>query len=129
MEQSKYLIDTNVVIDYLGQKLPDSGMRFVSTIIDTVSNISVVTKIEVLGFNAPNEHYQTLNDFMNDSTIWHLVDKIIEVSIEVRKKYKTKLPDAIIAATALVHGLVIISRNVKDFQNIDGLTCINPHDL
>ncbi len=129
MAQSKYLIDTNVVIDYLGQKLPDSGMRFVGTVIDTVSNVSVITKIEVLGFNAPNEHYQTLNDFMNDSTIWHLVDKIIEVSIEVRKKYKTKLPDAIIAATALVHGLVIVSRNVKDFQNIDGLTCINPHDL
>jgi predicted nucleic acid-binding protein len=129
MEQSQYLIDTNVVIDYLGQKLPTSGMEFVSDVIDNISNVSAVTKIEVLGFNAPSEHYQVLIDFMNDSTIWHLTDNIIDVSIEVRKKHKTKLPDAIIAATALVHGLIIVSRNVKDFQNIDGPTCVNPHDL
>jgi predicted nucleic acid-binding protein len=129
MEQSQYLIDTNAVIDYLGQKLPISGMEFVGTVIDNISNVSVVTKIEVLSFNAPSEHYQVLLDFMNDSTIWHLTDNIIDVSIEVRKKYKTKLPDAIIAATALVHGFVVVSRNVKDFQNIEGLICINPHDL
>jgi hypothetical protein len=45
MEQPQYLIDTNTVIDYLGNKLPASGMDFMNTVIDAVPNVSVVTKI------------------------------------------------------------------------------------
>ena len=37
-----------------------------------------------------------------------------------------KLPDAIIAATALVYDLTLISRNVSDFKNIEGLKVLNP---
>ncbi|AYQ34414.1 PIN domain-containing protein [Runella sp. SP2] len=54
---------------------------------------------------------------------------VVEASIEIRKRHKTKLPDAIIAATALVYGLVLISRNVSDFKSIDGLQVIDPHLL
>ena len=117
------------MIDYLGEKLPASGMEFMNGIIDAVPMVSVVTKIEVLGFNAPAEHYQLLKDFMDDATLFALNDEVIDASIEVRKNHKTKLPDAIIAATALVKGLTIISRNTKDFQNIEGLDCGNPDDL
>jgi predicted nucleic acid-binding protein len=127
--ERQYLIDTNAVIDYLGEKLPASGMEFMNGVIDAVPMVSVVTKIEVLGFNAPAEHYQLLKDFMDDATLFALNDEVIDASIEVRKSHKTKLPDAIIAATALVKGLTIISRNIKDFQNIEGLDCINPYDL
>jgi predicted nucleic acid-binding protein len=129
MEQPQYLIDTNVVIDYLGKKLPLNGMEFMNAIIDDIPNISVVTKIEVLGFNAPEQHYQLLSDFMNDATILDLNDSIVDASIEVRKNNKTKLPDAIIAATAIVYNLTIVSRNINDFKNIVGLKCINPWEL
>jgi len=77
MEQSKYLIDTNVVIDYLGRNLPVNGMLFMDSIIDAIPNVSVVTKIEVLGFNAPDEHYNLLSDFMNDATIYDLSDDVV----------------------------------------------------
>jgi predicted nucleic acid-binding protein len=129
MEQPQYLIDTNVVIDYLGQKIPLSGMKFMNTIIDNIPNVSVITKIEVLGFNAPAEHYQLLTDFMNDATVIQLTNKVVDASIEIRKNYKTKLPDAVIAATALVYDLTIISRNVSDFKNIQNLKVVNPHSL
>ncbi len=129
MEQPQYLIDTNAVIDYLGSKLPASGMDFMNTVIDAVPNVSVVSKIEVLGFNAPEQHYKTLSDFINDATVLDLTNNVVEASIEIRKKHKTKLPDAIIAATALVYDLVLISRNISDFKNIDGLKVIDPHSL
>jgi predicted nucleic acid-binding protein len=129
MEQPQYLIDTNVVIDYLGQKLPVSGMNFMNTIIDNIPNVSVVTKIEVLGFNTPAEHYQLLTQFMEDATVMDLSSDVVDASIEVRKNHKTKLPDAIIAATAIVYGLVVISRNVSDFKNITGIQVIDPHSL
>jgi len=129
MEQPQYLIDTNVVIDYLGQNLPAVGKAFMDEVIDAVPKVSVVTKIEVLGFNAPENHYQLLVDFMDDSAVLDLSSAIVDASIEVRKKHKTKLPDAIIAATALVYDLVLISRNTSDFKNIQGLKVIDPHLL
>lgn len=129
MEQSEYLMDTNAVIDFLGSKLHATGMDFMNSVVDVVPNVSVVTKIEVLGFNAPDEHYNTLTNFMNDATVLDLTENLVEASIDIRKKHKTKLPDAIIAATALVYDLILISRNISDFKNIDGLQLIDPHSL
>jgi len=43
-------------------------------------------------------------------------------------KPRIKLPDAIIAATALVHNLPLLTRNVADFQAITTLVVLNPHD-
>ncbi|HRE57727.1 MAG: type II toxin-antitoxin system VapC family toxin [Candidatus Kapaibacterium sp.] len=129
MEQPQYLMDTNVVIDYLGNKLPASSMDFMNDVIDAVPHISVITKIEVLGFNAPEQHYTILSDFINDAIVFDLSNNVVEASIVIRKKYKTKLPDAIIAATALVYDLIVISRNISDFKNIDGLKVIDPHSL
>lgn len=129
MEQQKYLIDTNAIIDYLGKKLPSSGMDFLNNVVDDIPGLSVISKIEVLGFNTPIEHYQLLIDFMNDASVLDLTDSVVEKSIELRKEYKTKLPDAIIAATALVYNLVLITRNNSDFKNIEGLKLINPHKL
>ncbi len=56
MAKQQYLIDTNAVIDYLGNKFLASGMYFMNTVIDAVPNVSIVTKIEVLGFNASEQH-------------------------------------------------------------------------
>jgi predicted nucleic acid-binding protein len=129
MEQPQYLIDTNAVIDYLGKKLPVNGMTFMNGVIDATPNVSVVTKIEVLGFNAPSEHYQLLTNFMNDATVFDLTNNIVDISIDIRKKHKTKLPDAIIAATALAFNLTLITHNIKDFHNITELKTIDPHNL
>jgi len=49
------------------------------------------------------------------------------VTIELRKEYKIKLPDALIAAPALHYRLGLITRNTFDFKKIDGLEVINPH--
>lgn len=129
MEQQQYLIDTNAVIDYLGKKLPASGMDYMNSIIDAVPNVSVITKIEVLGFNAPEEHSLLLVNFMNDATVLDLTSNVVDASIDIRKKHKTKLPDAIIAATAIVHGLILITRNTTDFKNITDLQSIDPYNI
>jgi len=57
MEEPQYLIDTNSVIDYLGEKLPVTGMNFMNNVINGVPNVSVIAKIELLSFNAQDEHY------------------------------------------------------------------------
>jgi hypothetical protein len=47
---TEYLIDSNVIIGYLDNKIPASGMAFISGIVDKVPNVSVISKIEVLRF-------------------------------------------------------------------------------
>lgn len=126
MEQQIYLIDTNIAIDYLGKKIAPLGMNFMHTVIDNIPCVSVVTKIEVLGYNAPQEHYRLLTNFMDDATVIELNNLVVNESIEIRKKYKTKLPDAIIAATAIVYDLTLITRNTKDFDTIQGLKVLDP---
>ncbi|NJK84443.1 MAG: type II toxin-antitoxin system VapC family toxin [Saprospiraceae bacterium] len=62
------------------------------------------------------------------SIIFELESDIKRKTAEIRKAYKIKLPDAIIAATALAYDLTLLTRNVSDFKNIDGINLINPHE-
>jgi len=39
--------------------------------------------------------------------------------IDIRQQFKTKTPDAIIGATALVHGFDMVTHNVDDFRSLD----------
>ena len=123
----EYLIDTNSVIDYLDNKLPDNA----NELIDGVdSKISVITRMELLAWpGASKQQTIILIEFINASEVFTLEEPVILKTIEIRKAYKTKLPDAIVAATALVNEFTIITRNMKDFDKIEGLEVINPYDI
>ena len=125
----QYLIDSNAVIDYLSGKLPINGMDFMNGIIDEVPVLSVISKIEVLGFQTTLESEQILKNFINDSLIIGLFEEIVENTIELRKKFRIKTPDAIIAATALHLDYTLITRNEKDFKIVPQLKIVNPHLL
>ena len=72
---------------------------------------------------------QANKDFIDLATIIEIDKNIIESCINLRKQHRIKLPDAIIAATALVHNMTLISRNTSDFKNIEGLKVLDPHTL
>jgi len=126
MEQ-EYLIDTNAVIDYLDDKLPEDK----AILIDEISiQISVVTRMELLGWsNASNHQLLILQKFVDASIVYNLEEPVIVKTIDLRKIHKIKLPDAIIAATALVYNLTLVTRNIDDFKGIDGLGLMNPHQI
>ncbi|MGF7079133.1 type II toxin-antitoxin system VapC family toxin [Mucilaginibacter sp. UYCu711] len=121
-----YLIDTNVVIGYLDQTLPPKGMEIMNDIINETPKISVITKIEVLRYNTTVDGYKIINDFISESNVLHLNDQVIDKTIEICKSKQIKLPDAIIAATALVNNFALATRNISDFKNIQGLELLNP---
>lgn len=121
-----FLIDTNALIDAQMGRMPESGLQFVAEAINHDFTVSFVSYIEFLGFNGVT---QDSEDFISLANIIEINKEIINACINIRKTHKIKLPDAIIAATALVFELTIISRNVIDFKGIQGLTVINPHTL
>src|ERR1700722_3985990 len=119
MSGTGYLIDTNIVIYYLEGVLPESVHTFMDKIIKDCSNISAITKIELLGWNGfigTNEKIYT--EFVNNSNVLGITDDVINKTIEVRKAVKLKITDAIIAATAVLQGWELVTRNVSDFNNV-----------
>jgi predicted nucleic acid-binding protein len=119
----RYLIDTNAILDYMGNKLPDNAMDALSRIIDDEINLSVINKIELLGFSKAD---QNLEDFVTNSNVHSLDEDIVGKTIEIRRFFKIKLPDAVIAATAINHNLTLITSNIKDFKDIPALNLLNP---
>jgi predicted nucleic acid-binding protein len=53
---------------------------------------------------------------------------VVDKTIEIRGLYRIKLPDAIIAATALINSLVLVLHNTKDFKGIESLRVVNPYE-
>lgn len=123
----EYLIDTNGVSDFLRKAFSAEGMKFLATVIDNIPNVSVITKIELLSFNAPLEEASVLEDFVINANIFELQEDIIAETIRLRKQIKIKVPDGIIAATALVNDMTLITRNTNDFKGINKLKTVNLH--
>ena len=121
-------MDTNAGIDLLGGLLPSKAIKWLDNqILESNISISVINEIELLGFNMTSVEAEDLQDLVNNVIVLELSRNIVNQTIQLKKIKKMKLPDAIIAATALVHNLTILSRNKSDFKNIDGLKCIDPY--
>jgi predicted nucleic acid-binding protein len=108
----KVLFDTNILIDYL------NGIAVAKTELDRYTDkaISVVTWMEVLVGATPETENATLG-FLADFQSLSIDAKIATRSVALRKSYKIKLPDAIVWATAQVHGRIFVTRNTKDFAD------------
>jgi len=120
-----YLLDTNAVIYYFkGIQKAVAVFKLIEDANEEV-NLSVITKIELLSFDNEDE-LKNIDRLLVNSRIFSLDDEIVDKTIEVRKKYKLKLPDAIIAATAMINNLILVTHNKKDFKEIRGLKIIDP---
>lgn len=122
----RYLIDTNILIEYTSNSLPNNAKTFISKIVDEEFNISVINKIEILSHNTAG---QNIEHFIHLANVIPLNEKVIDKTIELRKKYRSKLPDAVIAASAIIHKKSLITRNIKDFEKFTELEVKNPHNI
>lgn len=113
-----YLIDTNVVIYYFNGLTEDEKLH---EIITNSFNISIITKIEFLGwgeFLADESLYSKAKEFISYANVFELDEEIAEQTIALRQRFKTKTPDAIIAATALINGLTVVTNNSDEFNRL-----------
>ncbi len=108
----------------MSNMLPEKANKLVTQIIDNEINISVINKIELLGFSKVE---QVIIEFVSCSNIYPINDAVVNKTIELRRLNKIKLPDALIAASAIINKMVLISRNTKDFKNIHEFEIIDPY--
>lgn len=125
-----YLLDTNFLINYFKGSFEGNASLIADSIINQTTYISVITRIELLGWKSiVAEDENIIREFISDSIVFSLEESIIIRTISLRKNIKIKVPDAIIAATALEHNLQLLTHNIKDFKNVPGLIVINANNL
>jgi predicted nucleic acid-binding protein len=124
--EEKYLIDTNVLIDAQMKNLPEKGIQFLAEVINKDFIVSFITFIEFLGYK---EATKATEDFIALAEVIEINKVIIQTCINLRKTKIIKLPDAIIAATAMAHNFTLVTRDANDFKNISGIKLINPWEL
>ncbi len=126
-----YLWDTNIAIYYLQQQLPPKGESFIDTILnESFPVISFITELELLCWKSATEKdIVLLRNFVQDSLVIDIDASIKARVVEIRKSLRVKLPDAIIAATALAHNLTLLTRNLKDFAGVRDFQVLNPMDF
>lgn len=126
----RYLIDTNAVSKALQGSLLSKGLIFISSVMNEETNYSVITRMELLSYKptAPDTESK-IQSFIIEGNEFELTEEIIQQTIAIRRSVKIKLPDAIIAATAIVHNLTLLSDNDIDFLRVPKLKYINPAKL
>ncbi|MCU0469014.1 MAG: type II toxin-antitoxin system VapC family toxin [Arcicella sp.] len=128
---TQYLLDTSAISKYLKEVFSENGLIFMDSVIENnLPKISVITQIELLSWKIDDfDDNIIVENFIKGSKIFSLSDEVITQTISLRRKYKIKTPDAIIAATALVNNLTLITDNDRDFLNIKDLQVINPNTV
>ena len=121
-------MDTNVVIDFFNATLPEKAKNLLFTIEPI---ISVISHIELFSSTKiSDQELFHLQNFIKAATVYDNINAdIVKNTIAIRKAHKIKTPDAIIAATAIVYDLTLITRNTADFKNIPNLKIIDPHSF
>ena len=121
------LLDTNVIIDNAKAKLS------MQNIVNKYSQIfiSIITYVEILGFNFKNEVEQKLIvNLIRNLPISYIDLKIADFAVKYRQLKKIKLADSLIFATAKSLNADLITSNVSDFINFDkSIRIIKPAKL
>jgi len=123
------VFDTNTLIYYLNRAGDEEFRRWFDSKVKEGVCISVITRIEVLAWPGYAEISRAVEDAEDLLKLfWEepLTDDIANKAILIRRQHRLKVPDAIIAATALELGLSLATYNLADFKRVPDLDLINP---
>ena len=119
------LVDSNILI-YAAQPGYAQLRRFIA---DHAPAVSAVSYVEVLGYHQlVDEERQYVEEFFRLAQVLPLSQAVLDQAVALRQPRKMSLGDALVAGTALVHRLTLVTRNIEDFQWIQGLSLLNPLD-
>lgn len=138
----RYLLDTNVVSELRKRRglVDERVRRWAEVHADNDSSISVVTIMEIeLGIALRARRDPTAGfaqrTWLDDALLPAYEGRLLDIDLRIaRQAAHLHVPDpmeerdALIAATAIVHGLTLLTRNVKRFRRT-GVPLINPWEL
>ncbi len=122
------VIDTDIVVDHLRGYQPAIAF-FESLLHNNEVFFSAITEAELVAGKecADGNKKELLLHFLHR---WVIVPVSYEIALlagDLTRDYSLALPDALIAATALINKADLLTRNVKDFKNIPRLKVRAPY--
>jgi predicted nucleic acid-binding protein len=119
MSGSNLFVDTNILLLLLNGN---------HTIAESISEqhifISFITELELLGHKGiTTSEQKVIKRLLNECVVIDINENIKKEVVKIRQQKKIKLPDAIIAATAIYLDLPLLSAD-KDFSRIDHLNLL-----
>jgi len=124
MNGKRYLLDTNAVVALL------QGNNKLLNLLQNAKwiGIFVITQIEFLAFSGlSDEDKHIFSQFLQRIDVIELASKqseLIDLIIKLQQQYRIKLPDAIIATTAIQYEASLVTAD-KQLQNIQGLDVVD----
>ncbi len=118
----RYLLDTNILIYYLDNQ--KEAVDFIERHIEDCA-VSSISYLEVLAFPYQDDEDRKIRDFLDLFFLYEIEMDIINRAIINYRTKKIKMADNLIGATAQVHSLTLVTRNVTDFKNLD-VTIVDP---
>lgn len=110
----KALFDTNILIDYL------NAVPAARTELRRYNDkaISSITWMEVM-VGAEAEVKDATRSFLASFQVVGLNQPVADRAVDLRREHKIKLPDAVVWASAQIGGMILVTRNTKDFPASD----------
>jgi toxin FitB len=119
------LLDSNIII-YSAQ-LENAQLR--ELIAEYAPAVSALSYLEVLGYHLlKEEQRQYFEEFFQVAQVLPISQDVLNQAVILRQQKRMTLGDAIIASTALVYGLTLITRNTDDFRWITQMRLWNPFE-
>jgi hypothetical protein len=112
----KRVLDTNAILYILGGKLaqPLTPAQYF---------VSIISEMELLSYPSLDDAaLAQIRRFLYEVTVVELTEEIRELAIDLRRRHALKLPDAIVAATALSLQAELVTNDIK-LLRVPGLTC------
>lgn len=119
MSGSRFFLDTNAVLYILG------GDEALAELLNGQQlYISIITEIELLSYkNITAKEKQAVKNFLEEFVIVNIDSAIRDKTIELKKATSLKLPDSIIAASAMIHNIPFVTSD-KQFRTIENFNLL-----
>jgi predicted nucleic acid-binding protein len=117
-----YTLDTNAIVYYL--KDDTDAVPVLRGVFAQSSPVyvSAVTELELFAFvNLSSDEESLIENLLATMSIIPLDSRIARLAALVRRHYRLKVPDSVIAATAMFTGSILVTRNTRDFRKIANL--------
>lgn len=121
MSGNKILLDTNAFIYFF------EGKSKITMLVVNTPEIyfSAISEIELLSVTHLTQNQtDSIKNFLSLCQRVELNSKVIDQTIKIRRQYRFKIPDAVIAASALHLQIPLVSADTE-FKKITGLTLIS----
>jgi len=120
MGKSRFFLDSNVIIDTLNRKL--DLLAFLDDFPDCEVFINLIVELEVLSKNDMSKREEAEARALLNSFKWAEIDKPArDLAVQIRRAKALRLPDALIAATAITLNATVLSNDshLRDYQRAD----------